>query len=105
MQSLTIRLGPKLRSLHLNNRRKRASRIIREEIAKRLKLGKEAIRLSSRLNKRLLMNARNLDKIVLGIEVKEGIATADLLSKGAKEAGQQKTGNASEEKKEASKAA
>ena len=99
---LTIDTTKKLRPVHLQNRRIRASKIVKREVAKRLKISEDQVKLTSTLNKHLLMHfVKNPKKLRLSIESKEGKTIVDLYKQHEAAKSGEGEANAKGEKKEA----
>ncbi|MGC8548015.1 MAG: hypothetical protein ACP5MC_03410 [Candidatus Micrarchaeia archaeon] len=99
---LTIDTTKKLRPVHLQNRRIRVSKIVKREVAKRLKISEDQVKLTSTLNKHLLMHfVKNPKKLRLSIESKEGKTIVDVYKQHETAKSGEGEANAKGEKKEA----
>ncbi|MGC8628805.1 MAG: hypothetical protein ACP5T4_01170 [Candidatus Micrarchaeia archaeon] len=100
MPILSINLGKKLRKLHTPKRRKQISKIVKKEIARRLKLSKEAVTITGMLNKQLTRYVQNPKRLKTNVEIKEGKAKADVYVEKEKQAANSAQANAEKQKGE-----
>ncbi len=79
MPIIALNFGKKLRPIHLLNRRKRASRIVKQEIAKKFKIPQENVAIGSKLNKILSMKlVQHPRKMKLNVDISENKAKVDV---------------------------
>jgi len=70
---ITLNMAKALRKLHLSRRRKQISKYVKKEVARRLKMEVENVKLSNTLNRQLLVKyVKNPRALKLSIENKEG---------------------------------
>jgi len=76
---ITLNVAKTLRKLHLSRRRKQISKYVKKEVARRLKIKVEDVKLSNALNRQLLVKyVKNPRALKLSIENKEGKAIVTL---------------------------